>query len=49
MTKLIDAFLATKSEVARAKLQNYLNKHSMAFCLASPEQIEILRTHGFVV
>jgi peroxiredoxin len=49
MTKLIDAFLATQSDKARAKLQMYLDKHMMAICLASDEQKQILKTYGFKV
>jgi len=47
MLKLIETFLADPSDKTRAKLQNYLNKHMMAVCMASPEQQAFLRVNGF--
>ena len=49
MTKLLNAFRAEPSEANRAKLAKYLQKHMMALCLASPEEISFLKLHGFSV
>jgi len=47
MTKLINAYRKLPSATNRAKLQNYLNKHMMAICVATPDEIEFLKTHEF--
>ena len=49
MTKLLNAFRAEPTEANRAKLAKYLQKHMMALCLASPEEIAFLKSHGFSV
>jgi hypothetical protein len=47
MNKLLEAFLKNPTEQARAKLQTYLAKHPMSVCMASPEQHQALKQHGF--
>jgi hypothetical protein len=47
MNKLLEAFKADPSEKNRIKLQNYLNKHMMATCLASIEDQQFLKANGF--
>jgi hypothetical protein len=47
MNKLLEAFLKNPTEQTRAKLQTYLAKHPMAVCMASPEQHQVLKQHGF--
>lgn len=47
MNKLLEAFIANPTEAARARLQNYLNKHMMAVCMATPEQQQTLKSNGF--
>jgi hypothetical protein len=49
MQKLINAYRKLPSPSNRAKLQTYLNKHTMAVCLALPEDIAFLRTHEFTI
>lgn len=49
MTKLILKFALTRAPSDRAKLQAYLNKHMMAVCLATPEEIEFLKANGFTI
>lgn len=47
MTKLINTFRACPSPANRAKLQNYLVKHMMASCMATPDEIAFLKAHEF--
>ena len=47
MRKLLNAYKALPSPTNRAKLQTYLNKHMMAVCLATPEEVAFLRAHEF--
>jgi len=47
MHKLLTAFRANPTDANRAKLQNYLNKHMMAVCLATPEEQAFLKSNGF--
>jgi hypothetical protein len=47
MTKLIKTYKAVPSPTNRAKLQAYLNKHMMAVCLATPDEIAFLKAHAF--
>ena len=47
MNKLIDNFKRLPSPINRAKLQNYLNNHAMAICLATPDQIAFLTVNEF--
>ena len=49
MNKLLEIFIANPTEKNRIKLQNYLNKHLMAVCMATPEQNQILRANGFQI
>lgn len=48
MQRLLNAYRKVPSPANRAKLQNYLNKHMMAVCLASPEDLAFLKTHDFI-
>jgi hypothetical protein len=47
MSKLIIAYRSRPSIQNRAKLQAYLNKHMMAVCMASPEELAFLKIKGF--
>lgn len=47
MSKLIAKFKACPTPSNRAKLQAYLDKHMMALCLATPEEIAFLRANEF--
>lgn len=49
MTKLLNTYRKLPMPSNRAKLQNYLNKHPMAVCMASAEEIEFLKAHGFAI
>lgn len=49
MTRLINAYRKLPSPTNRRKLQAYLNKHQMAICLATPEDIEFLRVNNFSI
>jgi hypothetical protein len=48
MQKLLNAYRKVPSPTNRAKLQQYLNKHMMAVCLASPEDLAFLKAHSFI-
>jgi hypothetical protein len=47
MKKLLESYKKVPSPSNRTKLQNYLNKHMMAVCLANPEDIAFLKAHEF--
>lgn len=47
MSKLINAYRALPAPSVRAKLQAYLDKHMMASCMASAEEIAFLRANNF--
>ena len=49
MQKLLNAYRTNPTPANRAKLQAYLNKHMMAVCLASIEDIAFLRAHEFQI
>jgi hypothetical protein len=49
MNKLIENFKRLPSPLNRAKLQNYLNNHKMAICLATPNQQAFLTVNEFEV
>jgi len=49
MTKLINAYRALPSPTNRAKLQKYLDKHMMAACMATPEEVAFLKAHEFKI
>ena len=47
MTRLINAYRALPTTSNRNKLQTYLNKHMMAICMATAEEIAFLRANEF--
>ena len=47
MKRLLESFRKVPSPGNRDKLQKYLDKHMMAVCMASPEDIAFLRAHEF--
>jgi len=49
MNKLIETFRKCPTPSNRAKLQTYLQKHMMALCLATPEEIAFLKAHEFKI
>lgn len=49
MSKLLNAYRKLPCPSNRAKLQAYLNKHSMAVCLASEDEVAFLRAHEFTI
>lgn len=49
MKKLLEQYRKVPSPTNRAKLQAYLNKHMMAVCIATPEDQQFLKTHGFTI
>lgn len=49
MRKLINIYRALPSPSNRAKLQTYLNKHTMAVCLATPEEVAFLKANEFTL
>ena len=49
MSKLINAYRALPTTSNRNKLQNYLNKHMMAVCMATAEEIAFLRANEFSI
>jgi hypothetical protein len=49
MTKLINAYRALPTPTNRNKLQTYLNKHMMAVCLATAEEVAFLRANEFSI
>jgi hypothetical protein len=49
MLKLLNQFKALPSPSNRLKLQNYLNKHPFAVCIASLEDVDFLKTHSFSI
>lgn len=49
MHKLLEAFRANPTDANRTKLQNYLNKHMMASCLATPEDQAFLKANQFKI
>lgn len=49
MTKLLNAYRACPATSNRDKLQKYLDKHMMAVCMASADEIAFLRAHEFRV
>jgi hypothetical protein len=49
MSKLISTFRKLPSPSNRVKLQTYLNRHQMAICMATVEEIEFLKANGFSV
>jgi hypothetical protein len=49
MNRLINAYRKCPSPLNRAKLQKYLDRHMMAVCLASADDIAFLKTHEFKI
>jgi hypothetical protein len=49
MHRLINAYRKLPSPSNRTKLQSYLNKHMMAVCLATPEDIAFLKANNFSI
>ena len=49
MTKLLNAFRALPAPSNRAKLQTYLNRHTMAVCMATAEEVAFLRANEFTL
>lgn len=47
MSKLIAAYQFNPSPANRAKLQTYLDRHMMAVCLATPEEMTFLKANSF--
>jgi hypothetical protein len=49
MKKLLEAYRTNPNQVNHSKLQAHLNKHMMAVCMATPEEIAFLKTHKFSI
>jgi hypothetical protein len=49
MSKLINAYRKTPSPTNRARLQAYLDKHMMAVCMATPDEVAFLKMHEFKI
>jgi hypothetical protein len=49
MSRLINTYRKCPTPTNRAKLQAYLNKHMMAVCLATPEELAFLKAHDFTI
>lgn len=49
MQKLINTYRKLPSPSNRAKLQTYLNKHTMAVCLATPDEVAFLKANSFTI
>lgn len=49
MSKLINTYRKCPSPANRAKLQQYIDRHMMAICLASADDIAFLKAHEFKV
>lgn len=49
MNKLINAYRKMPSPTNRAKLQAYLDKHMMAICMATPEDVAFLKANEFKI
>jgi len=49
MTRLINAYRKLPSPTNRAKLQAYLQKHMMAVCMATPEELQFLKANEFSI
>jgi hypothetical protein len=47
MSKLINAYRNLPTTTNRARLQTYINKHMMAVCMATPDEIAFLKAHEF--
>ncbi|CAB4168221.1 hypothetical protein UFOVP1276_9 [uncultured Caudovirales phage] len=49
MSKLINAYRALPTPANRVRLQKYLNRHMMAICLATPEELAFLKANEFAI
>ena len=49
MSKLIARYRKMPSSANRAKLNAYLQKHMMALCMATPEEIAFLKANEFKI
>ena len=49
MNKLINQYRAMPSPANRVKLQAYLDKHMMAVCMASVDEVAFLKANEFKV
>jgi len=49
MSRLIAAYRAEPTAANRAKLQKYLDKHMMAVCMASEDELAFLKANQFNV
>ena len=49
MNKLINTFRKCPSPANREKLQRYIDRHMMAICIASADDIAFLKTHEFKI
>ena len=49
MQKLLNAYRTNPTPATHAKLQAYLNKHMMAICMATPDEIAFLKMHEFKI
>ena len=49
MSKLINTYRKCPSPANREKLQRYINRHIMAICIASADDIAFLKTHEFKI
>lgn len=49
MSKLINAYRTNPSPKTRERLQTYINKHLMAICMATPEEVQFLRANQFSI
>jgi hypothetical protein len=49
MTKLIESFRKCPTQANRIKLQKYINKHMMAVCMATPDELAFLKANEFTI
>lgn len=49
VSKLLEKFRANPSAENRQKLQTYINRHMMAVCMATAEELAFLKTHDFKI
>lgn len=47
MTRLLNLYRSCPTAANRARLQTYLNKHMMAVCMATKEEVAFLRANQF--
>jgi hypothetical protein len=49
MTRLINTYRKLPSMKNRSRLQAYIERHPMAICVATAEEISFLLTHQFLI